>query len=187
MAELLLFHHAQGLTAGVTAFAEMLRAEGHRVTLPDLYDGATFATLDEGAAHIRKIGFDEILERGVAAAHGLPAAIVYGGFSLGNMSAQKLAQTRPGARGALLYHGALPVSAFGESWPADVPVQLHVMADDELGDLDDVRKLAAEAPDSELFVYPGDRHLFTDSSLDVFDEAATALVVERTLAFLARV
>jgi dienelactone hydrolase len=187
MADVLLFHHAQGLTTGVTAFADALRAAGHRVTVPDLYDGATFASLDDGVAHARKIGLDEIVERGVAAAADLPEAIVYGGFSLGNMPAQKLAQTRPGARGAVLYHGAIPSSVYGTTWPAGVPLQLHVMEGDEWGDVDDVRRLAAEAADGELHVYPGDRHLFTDRSLDVFDEVTTALVLERTLAFLARI
>ena len=127
MAEVVLFHHAQGLTPGVVAFAEELRRAGHTVHAPDLYDGRTFSTLEEGVAHAEEIGFGEVIERGVRAAEGLPAGLVYAGFSLGVGSAQGLAQTRPGARGALLFHACLPVSEFGPSWPEGVPVQVHAM------------------------------------------------------------
>ena len=71
---------------------------------PDLFDGRTFPSIDEGMAHAKEIGFDDILERGVRVADDLPAELVYAGFSLGEMAAQKLAQTRPGARGALLFY-----------------------------------------------------------------------------------
>ena len=120
---MLLFHHAQGLTPGVHAFADGLRAAGHVVHTPDLYDGNTFADLDEGVGYARQVGFDAVLDRGVAAAEGLPAELVYAGFSLGVMPAQKLAQTRSGARGALLFSACLPPSEFG-SWPDGVPVQV---------------------------------------------------------------
>ena len=103
MAEVLLFHHAQGLTSGVVAFADDLRAAGHTVHTPDLYAGRTFQTLEEGVAHARELGFDNVTAAGVQAADGLPADLVYGGFSLGVAPAQQLAQTRPGARGALLF------------------------------------------------------------------------------------
>ena len=121
MAEVALFHHAQGLTPGVAAFAEELRRAGHTVHAPDLYDGRTFATLEEGLAYAEEIGFDEVTERGIQAAEALPAGLVYAGFSLGLGAAQRLAQTRPGARGALLFYACLPVSEFGPSWPAGVP------------------------------------------------------------------
>ena len=127
MAEVLLFHHAQGLTAGVLAFADDLRGAGHSVHTPDLYDGRTFETLDEGLGYANEIGFGALFERGVKAAEGLPAELVYAGFSLGVMPAQALAQTRPGARGALLFYSAVPVSEFGPSWPDGVPVQIHGM------------------------------------------------------------
>src|SRR5919204_5535446 len=113
MAEVLIFHHAQGLTPGVAAFADELRAAGHVVHAPDLYDGEKFETTEDGVAHAREVGFDTILEHGRAAAETLPAELVYAGFSLGGMPAQMLAQTRPGARGALLFHAALPPSEFG--------------------------------------------------------------------------
>jgi len=188
MAEILLFHHAQGLTSGVVAFADELRQAGHTVHTPDLFDGRTFDTVDEGVAHAAGIGFDQVLERGVRAADGLTEELVYAGFSLGVMPAQKLAQTRPGARGALFFESCLPVSEFGTGWPEGVPVQVHGMDADPFfageGDLDAARALVAEAKDGELFVYPGDRHLFADSSLPSYDPDAAALLRRRVLGFL---
>lgn len=189
MAEVLLFHHAQGQTAGFLAFADELRRAGHTVHTPDLYDGRSFATLDEGVAHAREVGFGSLLDRGVAAADGLPGELVYAGFSLGVMPAQKLAQTRPGARGALLFEACVPVSEFGTGWPAGVPVQIHGMDADPFfadeGDIDAARELAGSAEDGQLFVYRGDRHLFADSSLPSFDPDAARLLTQRVLDFLA--
>ena len=188
MAEVVLFHHAQGLTPGVVAFAEELRRAGHTVHAPDLYDGRTFATLEEGMAYAKEIGFGEVIERGARAVGGLPAELVYAGFSLGVGPAQRLAQTRPGARGTLLFHACLPVSEFGPSWPAGVPVQVHAMeADPEFDngwDLPAARALVEEAEDGDLFLYPGDRHLFADSSLPSYDADAAALLGLRVLGFL---
>ena len=184
MAEVLLFHHAQGQTAGFLAFADELRAVGHTVHAPDLYDGNTFAALDDGVGYAKQVGFDTMLERGRLAAEGLPNELVYGGFSLGAVPAQMLAQTRPGAAGALLFHAAIPTSEFDGSWPQGVPLQIHTMADDELGDVDVARELAATIEGAELFLYPGGRHLFTDRSLPEYDEGAARLVVQRVLSFL---
>lgn len=189
MAEVLLFHHAQGQTAGFLAFADDLRRAGHTVHAPDLYDSRTFDVLDDGVAYAGEIGFDNVLERGVRAAEGLPAALFYAGFSLGVMPAQKLAQTRAGARGALLFHSCLPVSEFGTAWPADVPVQVHSMDADPWfvgeGDIEAARALVASTPQAELFLYPGDQHLFADSSLPSYDADAAALLRRRVLDFLA--
>ena len=189
MAEVLLFHHALGLTTGVRAFADQLSHAGHTVHTPDLFDGRTFDSIEAGVAHAGEVGFGTIIERGVQAADGLPPGLVYGGFSLGVLPAQKLAQTRPGARGALLFYSCVPVSEFGESWPAGVPVQVHGMDADpyfvDEGDIDAARALVASTADAELFLYPGDQHYFADSSLPSYDPLATALLMERVLAFLA--
>jgi dienelactone hydrolase len=189
MAEVLLFHHAQGQTAGFLAFAEDLRRAGHTVHAPDLYEGRTFEALDDGVAHAGEIGFGELIEHGVRAADGLPAGLVYAGFSLGVLPAQKLAQTRAGARGALLFHACVPVSEFGGSWPAGVPVQVHAMDADpwfvDEGDIDAARALVGSADAAELFLYPGAGHLFADSSLPDYDEGAAALLRRRVLDFLA--
>jgi dienelactone hydrolase len=186
MAEILLFHHAQGHTEGFHAFADELRAAGHVVHAPDLYDGKTFAELADGLAHAKQVGFDVLLERGVAAAGGLPAEIVYAGFSMGVAPAQKLAQTRPGARGALLFSACFPPSEFGTPWPEGVPVQVHAMDADEWfqEDAAAAQELVDEAENAELFLYPGDGHLFADSSLSDYDAEAAALLKERVLAFL---
>ena len=186
MPEVVLFHHIRGLTDGVLAFADELRAAGHTVHTPDLFDGRTFATIEEGMAYEEETGWQDLLERGVRSADGLPNELVYAGFSFGVMSAQKLAQTRPGAKGGLFFYGAIPLQYFGE-WPDGVPAQIHVMEDDELGDLAEVREVAAAVPTIELFLYPGDKHLFADSTLPDYDEEAAKLLMERTLLFLDRV
>ena len=193
MTEVLLFHHAQGLTPGIVAFADELRAAGHTVHTPDLFDGRTFDSLEAGMAHAKELGFDAILDRGVHTADDLPSELVYAGMSLGEMAAQKLAQTRPGARGALLFYSAIPITgewAFGP-WPDGVPVQIHGMDNDPIfvgeGDIDAAREIVEKVEDAELFLYPGDQHYFADSSLPSYDAEATALLTQRVLAFLDRV
>ncbi len=189
MAEVVLFHHALGLTPGVVAFADDLRRAGHSVHTPDLFDGRTFATIKEGVAHAATIGFGAVIERGERAVAGLPAALVYAGFSLGVLPAQKLAQTRPGARGALLFYSCIPIAEFGAAWPEGVPVQVHGMDADPLfvdeGDLDAARDLVASTSQAELFLYPGDQHYFADRTLPSYDVEATTLLTQRVLAFLA--
>jgi dienelactone hydrolase len=191
MAEVLLFHHAQGLTPGVRDFAATLERAGHPVHLPDLYEGRTFDNLDDGVAHAQQLGFGTISERALAVAEGLPAELVYAGFSLGVMQAQKLAQTRAGAKGALLCESCLPPSEFGGEWPKGVPVQIHGMDADPFfageGDIEAARALVDSTEDAELFIYQGDKHLFADSSLSSYDEHAAALLTERVLAFLDRI
>jgi dienelactone hydrolase len=190
MTEVVLFHHALGLTPGMTAFADRLRQAGHTVHTPDLYDGRTFGTVPDGVAHAQQVGFGEIVRRGTDAVDGMAADLVYAGFSLGVLSAQCLAQTRAGARGALLLEACVPVTEFGEAWPDGVPVQIHGMDADpsfvDEGDIDAARALVESTPDAELFLYPGDRHLFADNSLPSYDPAAADLLVTRVLDFLDR-
>jgi dienelactone hydrolase len=191
MAEIVLFHHVQGLTPGVRAFADTLRSGGHVVHTPDLFDGRTFPAFDEGIAHAKSVGFDAILDQGLAEGEKLGNELVYAGMSMGVMPAQKLAQTRPGARGALLLEACLPVSEFGERWPEGVPVQVHGMDADPMfaveGDLDAARELVDSTDQAELFLYPGTVHLFSDSTLPTYDAAAAELMTTRVLEFLARI
>jgi dienelactone hydrolase len=191
VAEVLLFHHAQGQTPGFAAFADELRNAGHTVHTPDLFEGRTFGSIDEGVAHASEVGFGELIEKGVRAAEDLPQELVYAGFSLGVLPAQKLAQTRPGARGALLMYSCVPTSEFGSSWPANVPVQIHGMADDPFfrdeGDLEAARELVASTDRAELFLYSGDQHYFADSSLPSFRKEAAELLGRRVLDFLGKV
>lgn len=190
MSTILLFHHVQGLTPGVLDFADTLRAAGHTVHTPDLLEGQKFASIAAGVDHVRGIGFSTIIERGKAAAQAHPDADIFIGMSLGVMPAQYLAQTRPGVRAAVLLHGAVPVSEFSPHWPKAVAVQIHAMdADPEFidsGDIEAARALVAEAGDGELFLYPGDGHLFTDSSLPDYEAAATSQLLGRLQDFLAR-
>jgi dienelactone hydrolase len=189
MAEVLLFHHAQGQTEGLHAFADELRQAGHTVHAPDLFEGRTFGSIDEGLAHVRESGgFESLIERGVREADELPPELVYGGFSMGVLPAQKLAQTRRGARGALLFYSAVPAAEFGSAWPAHVAVQVHGMDADpyfvDEGDIDAARAIVEAADDGELFLYRGDQHYFADSSLPSYDAQATKLLTERVLRFL---
>jgi dienelactone hydrolase len=195
MAEVVLFHHVQGLTDGVRGFADHLRSGGHTVHTPDLFDGQRPASIDDGVAHVRSVGGEVLDQRADRAVADLPEALVYAGFSFGAGTAQRLAQTRPGARGALLYESCIPITgewAFGP-WPDGVPVQIHGMDKDPFfaleGDIDAARELVATVgPElAELFVYPGDRHLFADSSLPSYDADAAALVAQRSREFLDRV
>jgi dienelactone hydrolase len=189
MTEVVLYHHVQGLTDGMRSFADELRQAGHTVHTPDLFDGRTFGTIEEGMAFARQAGFGALTGRGVAAAEGTGPDAVYAGFSFGVMAAQQLAQTRPGARGALLVDACLPVSEFGEAWPEDVPVQVHAKGSDPFfaEDLEAAQALVASTDRAELFLYPGEEHLFADSSLPTYDAAAAALLTDRVLAFLAAV
>jgi len=191
MADVLLFHHALGRTPGVLAFADALRRLGHTVHVPDLYEGRTFADLDAGVRYAQQVGFDTIIERGVLAADALPHALAYAGFSLGVLPAQKLAQTRPGASGALLVSACVPPSTFGCPWPQDVPVQVHGMDADQIfvadGDLDAARALVATVENGDLFLYSGSGHLFADIGLPSYDEAAANLLIDRVIKFLGSV
>jgi dienelactone hydrolase len=189
MATVLLFHHAQGLTPGVLSFAEEVRRSGHSVLTPDLYQGKTFESIEEGVAYAKEIGFDSIRQNAARVADELPNDVVFAGFSLGGMSAQMLAQTRP-SKGALLFHSSARPMMFGAEWPADLPVQIHAMDADpyfmEDGeDIDAARHIVDTSKDAELFLYPGNGHLFMDSSLSEYDKAAADLVTERVIAFLA--
>jgi dienelactone hydrolase len=190
MGEVVLFHHALGLTSGVTGFADELRGAGHTVHTPDLFEGNTFGSIDEGLGYVRGIGFGEIIGRGVTAAQELPANVVYAGFSLGVLPAQMLAQTKAGALGALLYYSCVPVAEFGAAWPDGVPVQVHGMDADPwfVGeDLDAAKALVAEAAQGELFLYSGDQHYFADATLPSYDAEAAALLLQRSLSLLGSV
>ena len=194
MAEVVLFHHLRGRTDGVLAFADELRSGGHTVHTPDLFDGVRPDSIEAGAALTKQIGSEVLARRADDVVAELSEALVYAGFSYGVMNAQRLAQTRPGARGGLFYESCAPITgewAFGP-WPDGVAVQIHGKDKDEFfaleGDIDAAREIVETVgPElGELYTYPGDEHLFTDSTLPTYDAAATAQVLEHSLAFLAR-
>lgn len=191
MTEVVIFHHALGLTPGIREFANAVLCAGHRVHTPDLFEGKTFDTIDEGVAHAQEIGFGEIMERARSAVKDLPQELVYLGFSLGVVPAQMLAQTRPGAQGAVLCYSCLPFTEFGESWPEGVPVHIHGMDADpyfaEEGDLEAAQELVASTDNAEIFVYPGDQHYFADTTLPSYRPEPATLLMSRVLALLERI
>jgi dienelactone hydrolase len=188
MAEVILFHHALGVTDGVRAFADRLRDGGHRVTVGDMFGGRTFDSIEEGVAYEEQLGWDEMIARSEAAIAARPPQVVIGGFSLGAVYAQRLVQTREGTLGALLYHGGdNPPEAFEVPWPDGAGLQVHVSEGDEWFNRGAGEQLVSEVTGAELFLYPGSAHLFTDRSWEEYDEASTTIVIERTLAFLDRV
>ncbi|WP_147915402.1 dienelactone hydrolase family protein [Ruania zhangjianzhongii] len=188
MTELVLFHHVLGLTDGVRNFAELIRAQGHTVHTPDLFEGRTFPTIDEGIGYAGSIGFDEVMRRGIEAAAPLPKRVVFGGFSVGVMPAQQLLQTTPEALGGLFLHAFIDPTQLEGSWPSGVPAQVHGMDEDPFfigdGDLEAARAVQADHPELEAFLYPGKTHLFTDSSSADYDQAAAVTVLERASEFL---
>ncbi|GAB95481.1 dienelactone hydrolase [Kineosphaera limosa] len=187
MAEVVLFHHAHGLTEGVHRFADTLRQAGHTVHTPDLYDGRVFDDLAEGVEYAQSLGMATIVERGAAAVESLGPQLVFAGFSLGVVPAQHLAQNHKSATAALLLHSCLPIDAFGGAWPGSVPVQVHAMEEDPWfidADLQAARTLVADSTDAKLFLYPGARHLFADDSLPDYDEATAGQVMRHAVGLL---
>ena len=197
MAEVVVFHSVLGLRPGVLGAAERLRAGGHTVHTPDLFDGEVFDSIDDGMRKEETLGSREIARRTEEAVAGLSAGLVFAGFSMGVAYAEWLAASRPGALGAVLMHGAVPVEALieyfdVERWPEGVPVQVHYAADDPwveaeqevvpLGDA--VRGAGAEFED---YVYPGPGHLFADPDFFEYDRASSEAMWERVIAFLDRI
>lgn len=193
MATIVLFHHVQGLTPGVQQMAAELRAAGHTVHPVDLFAGKLPKDVEAGIQLANKVGEDKIQQRVDKLFKNLPSELVYIGTSWGAALAQQCAQQRPGAVAAVLLESFVDLDAewsFGP-WPEGVPVQIHGMDQDPFfakeGDLEAAQRFASNegAGLAELFTYPGDKHLFTDSSLPSHDPQARALVMERIKKFLA--
>ncbi len=191
VANVVLFHHAQGLRADVRGWADSLREAGHEVETPDLFDGVTFDRLENGIAHRDELGVPELMARAARALDELPADLVYAGFSMGASTAHYFALTRPGARAVLLMHGTAPAASLGDSrWPHGVPGQVHSKATDPEMDASRVEALvrAAETAgaDVEVFTYPGEGHLFADPAGPDYDENSAGLMLDRELELLNR-
>ncbi len=197
MAEVVLFHSVLGLRPGVIAAADRLRAAGHAVHAPDLYDGEVFDDLDDGMHKEDALGYQEIARRAREAVAGLPEGLVLAGFSLGAVHAEVLAASRPGALGAVLMHGAVPVETLKEyfgvdRWPAGVPVQVHYAADDPWVEAEEEVVPLGEAvrgagASFEAHAYPGAGHLFADPDLPEYDRTSSEAMWERVLALLDRI
>lgn len=183
-----LFHSALGLRPAVGKFADRLRAEGHVVYTPDLFDGRVFDTLEAGTRHRESLGIEPLIRRATASVGELPLEVVYAGFSMGAAPAQLLAGTRRGARGAILMHGALPLTMIGiDEWP-QVPVQMHYAEKDPWVDgahVDSLSMAVRKAnQECSIFTYDGSAHLFADDGLSDYNQDASEAMAKRVLAFL---
>ena len=187
MAEVVLFHHALGLTPGVAEFAQGWRDVGHVVHVPDLYEGRTFSDLDEAVEFVDAMGMEHWIAAAGAAGAEHPTATCFAGFSLGSACAQFVAQSTPGARAALLFHGALSLATMELAWPEGLSLQVHTAEADPWVELDEAQNLIESVDGAELFLYPGSRHLFADASWGDYDEPSARLLNERALALLASV
>jgi dienelactone hydrolase len=197
MAGVVLFHSVLGLRPGVIAAADRLRAAGHTVHTPDYFDGEVFDDLQDGLRKEEALGYLEIARRTRKAVADLPEGLVFAGFSLGAVHAEVLAATTPGALGAVLMHGAVPIEGLSEffgvdRWPEGVPVQVHYAAGDpwveaetEVVPLGDAVRGAGAA--FEEHTYPGAGHLFADPALPEYDRASSEEMWHRVLTFLDRI
>lgn len=193
MAEVLLLHSVLGIRPGIVEAADRLRAAGHVVHVPDLFEGeAPLDSYEEAAARMARIGVPVVVGRARAAAEPFGPNLVYAGFSLGAALATGLAARRPGARGALLLSGAPNPAAVGATaWPAGVPAQIHMALGDDGRNQAWIDELAAFVRASgstcDVFDYPADGHLFADRGLPAeYDAASAELMWGRVLEFLAR-
>ncbi|WP_418276900.1 dienelactone hydrolase family protein [Isoptericola jiangsuensis] len=185
MTEIVLFHHARGLTAGVRDLADVLGSHGHTVHTPDLFEGRVFDTVDDGVAHASSIGEDVLAARAAQATAALPTALVYGGLSMGAARAAEGVLTRPGARGAFFLYGAVAPSWWSATWPRDVPSQVHVTERDPWREPEAEAEYVTDVPHGELFRYPGAGHLFAEPDDPAYDAGAAGLATRRILGLLA--
>ena len=189
--EVVVYHAAYGLRPAVIEFANRLRAAGHIVHTPDLYDGEVFSDRNDAVRKIQELGFDKLLERAVAAAEKLPHDLVYAGFSNGGSCAELLAATRAGARGAILMHAPLMVRGLGWTvWPSNVPVQVHFADKDPIKNQAVVDALAIKVRHAgasfQQFDYDAPGHLFADPAFPAYNAASAELMTNRVLDFLQR-
>lgn len=189
--EVVLLHSALGLRPAVHGWAAHLRAAGHRVHTPDIFDGEVFASVEEGLRKRDALGIPEIGRRTRAAVATLPAGLVFMGWSLGAVGAQVLAATRPGAKAAVLLHGIAPLPAIGvRQWPTGVPIQIHSADADPWVPEPLVQAFEAAVTTAgvhaETWRYPGAAHMFDDPDLPGHSVEATALARERITRFLER-
>ncbi|MFK0153950.1 dienelactone hydrolase family protein [Streptomyces sp. NPDC090499] len=184
---IMLFHSTYGLRPAVREAADRLRAAGHVVWTPDLFEGRTFETVEEGMEFNESIGKDELLKRAVlAAAPYSERGLVYAGFSLGASIAQTLALGDERARGLLLLHGTSDIAPSASV--DELPVQLHV-AEPDAFETDDwlsawYLQMGRVGADVEIYRYPGAGHLYTDPGLPDYDEEAAEATWRVALGFL---
>ncbi|MCX4509618.1 dienelactone hydrolase family protein [Streptomyces sp. NBC_01619] len=185
--DIMLFHSTYGLRPAVLAAAERLRAAGHQVWTPDLFEGRVFDSVEEAREYKSEVGVDELLKRAIlAAAPHSERGLVYGGFSLGAAIAQNLALGDEKARGLLLLHGTSDIAEGSEV--DELPVQLHVADPDPFEPHDWLTawylRMGRAGADVEVHRYPGAGHLYTDPDLPDHDAQAAEQTWRVALGFL---
>ncbi|MEW2156725.1 dienelactone hydrolase family protein [Streptomyces sp. NPDC007189] len=184
---IMLFHSAYGLRPAVRDAADRLRRAGHEVWTPDLFEGRTFDTVEEGMEFNESVGKEELLKRAVlAAAPYSDRGLVYAGFSLGASVAQTLALGDDKARGLLLLHGTSDIAPNAST--DGLPVQLHVAEPDPF-ETDDwltawYLQMGRAGADVEVYRYPAAGHLYTDPGLPDYDREAAEATWRVALGFL---
>lgn len=183
----MLFHSVYGLRPAVHEAAARLRAAGHEVHTPDLFEGRTADTVEEAMELKDEIGRDELLMRAVTVTAPLSErGLVYAGFSLGGSIAQNLALADTRARALLLMHGTSDIAE--DAAVDELPVQLHVAEPDPFEPHDWLNawylRMQRAGADVEIFRYAGAGHLFTDEGLDDFDGEAAEQMWRTALGFL---
>ncbi|RRD46733.1 dienelactone hydrolase family protein [Tessaracoccus sp. OH4464_COT-324] len=183
MTEIVLFHHALGLTDGVRQFADQLRSRGFAVRTPDLFEGRVFSSVEEAFQYVERVSCATLLQRAEESCVEIHGRIIFGGFSLGVVPAQHMMLAKPSI-GGLLFHGFTPFEADTSDWP-QLPMHVYAMAEDPLfvgdGDIEAVREAQAVLPQLELHLFEGRKHLFTDSSTGDYDAFATQQVLDHVI------
>ncbi|GAA2775460.1 dienelactone hydrolase family protein [Saccharopolyspora taberi] len=185
MAHVALFHSVLGLRSAERLAAERLSKAGHEVVTPDLFDGQTAATLDEGFRLLDRTGWDVVVRRARQAVEDMPEGTAFVGVSMGSGVVANLLSERPAAGPVVLLHAAVELPA---RVPAGLRMQLHAAEPDEFAPPERVAGLRRAARESgvalEIFRYPGAGHFYIDPELPDHDPAAAELTWRRVLDFL---
>jgi dienelactone hydrolase len=186
--EIVLFHSMYGLRPVEMAAAGRLRAHGHHVVLPDLFEGRTApGDVGSGLALMDRIGWPTIVATARATLDGVGDEAALIGFSMGVGVIAEVWPDRLGAAAVACLHAPAVVPP---GVRRGTPVQLHVATPDRFAPPDQVLAFETSAARTgalpSLRRYPGAGHYFTDPSLDDYDAAAEADVWTHLLGMLGR-
>jgi dienelactone hydrolase len=185
MAQVVVFHSAYGLRQAEADTAACLRAAGHDVSTPDLYDGRTASTMDAALALMDAVGWEVICARARQALEVVPQTAVLAGFSMGAGVIGSVWDQRRAAAGVVLLHGIAPIPA---SARPGLPVQVHLAGDDPFAPRQAVARWQAGATRAglaaQVFTYPGAGHFYTDPCLADYHPASAGQTWQRVTAFL---
>lgn len=185
MTHIVLFHSILGCRAAEREMAAAFEKAGHTTHLPDLFENKTANNYDDGFALFRTFEREQLIERARDALNSVPENAVLSGISFGAGIVSSLWAERPKMQGALLFAGA---AEWANDLRADLPVQAHIAKPDPFDDeaYFDEWQSACKTSDFNLYRYDNVGHFFLDRTLSDFDEDATKLCLERSIAFLNR-